>query len=43
MDDTCQEIDSLGSNKIIIREGKTEVYVVEIKPLLGVAMYSLSA
>ena len=43
MDDTCQAIDSLGSNKMIIREGKSEVCVVEIKPLFGVAMYSLSA
>lgn len=43
MDDTCQEIGSLGSSKMIIREEKTEVHVVEIKPLFGVAMYSLSA
>ena len=43
MDDTYQEIGSLGSNKMIISEEKTEVCVVEIKPLFGVAMYSLSA
>lgn len=43
MDDTYQEIGSSGFNKMIIREEKTEVCVVEIKPLFVVAMYSLSA
>ena len=43
MDDTGQQIDSLVSNKMIIREGKSEVCVVEIKPLFGVAIYSLFA